>query len=648
MAVRETDAPGLPGRPGTDDAATGRSQTGRAAADRDESGPDESGRVRPDGGGFSRRARHPSVVAVVVWLLGTPVALGTPGLLDASPFGNRSWGLVFASAFLTVGVVAAVWLRWARDTLAGAAAGLLAVWVVFALRMALHGTPYGFGGLLGDAGRMAAMATRYTTTWASADAWVPGVVSEYPPLYPWLVGRAAVLFDMPAWRLLAIVQCVTVSAAVIVAFVLWRRLVPAWVALAIAGLCLVVTGEPRKAYEVLALFAFIPWALSTFGWPNRGRMHWLPAGIIGGLILQTYLGWFLFGALGLLAIAYLTWRREDDRRAYLWHLVKVVAVAAVTASWYLGPYAWAMLTADTNAVSDLFQPDSLNLGVFPFLESTPLAVLQLIGLAGLMWYAQTLWWAAPLLALAAGAFAYRVLSTIRYALTGHTMFFHYTANLYGTVLTIAGVLVLVHAAPRVFRRLGLTPPRRMAAAVLILAMLWVPYTYSRGWFPAGLSPMSYYTVGAHVEPVLGGGYPRYAPAADRTAPFPVDQIRSRVEAVRGPGARPVTLSPDERLFAFLPWPGYLGTSRMSANSLVRWDDRAAELRQLAAVADPAAFARDSAATPFGPIDVFILTRDRDALNWTGGIRFQRGQFDPAQWVIAEDLPDNLVVITRRP
>jgi hypothetical protein len=596
-------------------------------------------------------ARHwwsnPSAAAVIAWLVASPVALFVPQLVHYNPFGNRAWALVFAIAFAVVGIVSVISVRWSGETLAGVGAGLLAAWTIFALRMTLVSTEFGYGGLYGDAGRMAALANRYTTTIKSVDAWVPGVVSEYPPLYPWVIGRAAVVTGIAPWHMLAIVQCLTISAAVVAGFMLWRRMVPAWVALAVVAPSLLAVGDPRKAYEVLALYVFLPWAVATVGRPPRGRLHWLPAGIIGGLLLQLYLGWFIFGSIGLVAIAYFTWRRSTDRPAYLLHLLKVIGVSMLVAAWYLGPYLWEMLTSGTNAVSDMFEPEGMNLTLFPFLDTTPVAALELIGLSGLVWFARKTWWAPLLLALAAGAFAYRVIATIRYAFSGHTMFYHYSVSLYGTVLVIAGVLVLVRAVPQVLKRLDLTAPARAGAAALAVLMLYVPYMYSREWFPAGLNPASNYLVQAYLEPKPeDGSYSLVAPAEGRVPWLPVYQIRKRVESVRGAGAKPVTLSCDERFFAYIPWPGYVGTSRLSSNSLVRWDDRVAEVAKLATTTDPAAFARDSAATAFGPIDVFILIRDGVSLRWAAGIRFTQAQFDPAVWAI-DDLPGNTVVVTRR-
>jgi hypothetical protein len=50
----------------------------------------------------------------------------------------------------------------------GTAAGLFASWTVLLLRTAWHGTPFPAEGVYGDTGRLAAMATRYTVTSASA------------------------------------------------------------------------------------------------------------------------------------------------------------------------------------------------------------------------------------------------------------------------------------------------------------------------------------------------------------------------------------------------------------------------------------------------------------------------------------------------
>ena len=79
------------------------------------------------------------------------------------------------------------------------------------------------------------------------------------------------------------------------------------VALTISALVLVTWFDPRKAYEVLTLVIFVPWVLDVFGRPPRPRLHWLPAGVLGGFIVVTYQAWVVYAAFGLLALIALAW-----------------------------------------------------------------------------------------------------------------------------------------------------------------------------------------------------------------------------------------------------------------------------------------------------------------------------------------------------
>ena len=100
---------------------------------------------------------------------------------------------------------------------------------------------------------------------------------------------------------------------------------------------------------------FIPWAVATFGEPPRGRLHWLPAGLIGGLSIVLNWAFIIYGALGILALAVLTWRASPDRARYVRHVALTVVVALVVASWYLIPYlGWGFLHGSSQ-VDDLFQ-----------------------------------------------------------------------------------------------------------------------------------------------------------------------------------------------------------------------------------------------------------------------------------------------------
>ncbi len=595
-------------------------------------------------------SRHAGWAAVAAWAVATPVAMALPSLLDLNPLAPRGavlpvGGLLLAALAGLCALAAVQRLRPYTQVAAGVAAGLFAAWIAFMLRAALHGTPFSFAGLLGDQGRMSAMATRYSTSLASTDGIVSGVPSEYPPLFPWLVGRTAALVDVPAWRLVGPAQILTVSAAVLIAFLLWRRMVAAPVALVLAAVSLLAFGDPRKAHEVIVLMAFLPWVPATFGGPPRGRLHWLPAGLIGGLMAASYLGFFIWSALGLLVLAAVTMRTVADRRRYLTHLALATLVAMVTAAWYLVPYAWALAGDGGQLVSDMFNSPSITGDPFPFVAATPLGVLQLTGLLGAVWYRRAAWWATPILCLVAGAYVYRAIAMLRYVATGHTGLFYHTSRLIGGALAVAGVLTLVRAFPRLVDKLATRGdvPRGVGVVAIALPLAWTGATYWQEWMPY---TGGRYPVLAHAEPLPDGTRTKYAPAEPVTRRLPIDPIRAAVAAALGPDATPRTLSYDERLFAYLPWPGYIAVDRTAAASTSRWDDRHDVLRRLAADSDPTAFAHNSAHTLFGRIDLFVLRRTGADWTWQE-IRFRPAQFDQTAFTVVTDLPGDTVLAIRR-
>ncbi|MEV0397435.1 arabinofuranosyltransferase [Polymorphospora rubra] len=585
-------------------------------------------------------------IALLTWLVATPVAFVLPSLTDFDPFKVGASLAPTLGAFLLIVGIFAIATRWSGEVVAGVAAGLAAAWTALMLRAALAGTPFGFGGLVGDMSRMSAASTRYTTTWTSNDTLIPNLPAEYPPFFPWLVGRTAVLLDQPAWTLVGDFQVLFMSASVLAAFLMWRRHVNPWIALAISALSLIAWSDPRKAFEVVTLALFVPWALEVFARPVRERMHWLWAGVIGGALVMTYQLWMGFAALGMSALGIIMLRREEQRAAYVRRILLIIAVSFVVSSWYLVPLLWTILTRGNDSISDLFQTTSLNSGLFPFLEFSPIGLLQLVGLVGLVLLWRSTWWAQPLALLILGTYAFRLIGMIRHVLTEHTLFLHYTTRLYTVMFAIAGVLTLAHVTPIVLRRLRIVPPRLTGAALLAVVMAWVGATYTLGWMPEAGNK---YTIAAHSEPLPGGGYPRWAPKDEelRRAAFPVREVERAVEQVTGPDPSRPTLSVDDRLWSYLPWPGYLENDRTASSSLVHWDDRFAELRRVADTTDPAAFAAASRETAYGPIDIFVLRQNEGRLMWVRGLSFTPEQFSPEHFTVVEGLSGGIVVAIRK-
>jgi hypothetical protein len=622
--------------------------------------------ARGTGGLFARVS--PSLAALVTWIICLPVAYVGARLGPADPFKLRVAMIPVVVLIAGVVVAGVVSRRLPADLASGIGAGLFGGWVAFTLRVALHGTPFGFGGLVSDAGRLAGMANTYSRTWHSADGIVPSVPSNYPPLFPWLVGRASALISVPAWKLLGPAEAITLSFAVVAGYMLWRRLLPGPLALAVTLPVLLGFSLPEKAYEIVALAVLVPWAIATFGDPPRGRLHWLPAGLIGGLGVVLNWAFIIYGALGILALAVLTWRASPDRGRYVRHLVLTVIVALVVASWYLVPYlGWGFLHS-SKQVDDLFQGGGIQDSPLLFLTPSPLGVLELIGVIGLLWYRGRVSWGMPLLLLTASAYAYWLLGLASFSLTGHTLLLQDTSRLIGPMLAAAGVLTIVHTAPRIARRISVrSVPAGLPALALCLLVVWTAITAWQGWMPGGPTPAGGLyqpavstawneSTAAFATPLPDGSYvPVAGERGIHDAWFPTDPVKKDVTSVLGASATPVTLSTAEELFAFVNWPGYIAVSMGAAGTNTNWPARYAALQKLSRITDPAAFDAAAAHTAFGPVDAFILQRSSPT-RWTWQpidapypvLTFTPAQFSPHAFTVFTNLPGNLVVAVRQP
>jgi len=567
-----------------------------------------------------------------------------PTVADLDPYSTTAELLPPLLGLLAAAIVAVPALRFRTPVWSGVGAGLFAAFTVLVLRCALHGTPYAYEGVFGDTGRMSAMATRYTVAWMPVDGLGTGVASEYPPLFPWLIGKTATLLGEPAWRLLAPAEIIAMAGSVLVGFALWIRLVRAPVAAVLSTVPLLALNVPNKAYEVLALAVTVPWLILTVAEPPAGRLRWLPAGIIGGLLILTYYAYIVFSAPGVLFLAVFVWRRSSDRRGYLLHLLRVGGISLLIGAWFLVPYAWGLSHGGTET-SDTYHPAWAADALTPFLHPTTPALLQLAGLIGLLVHRRK-WWSGPLLALTAGCYVYVGLNVIRDELTGHTGLWYYASFVISAVLLTGAVLSIAEYLPGLMRRRAFAGPAAALAAIVLAALLFYPSNQ-----PA-LAPSARVSY-PHLTTLPDGRKPRYFTSAARTltapatADFPVAQLVATVSAALGKNTMPHVLSCDEAIFAFVPWRGYLGTDRGAGNALQEWDLRLAELTRLATAPD-LAVAADR--TRFGPIEVFVLHREGVDLVWRSlqghVVRFRPEAFDRGHWQVA-DLSAGYVVAIKR-
>ncbi len=159
---------------------------------------------------------------------------------------------------------------------------------------------------------------------------------------------------------------------------------------------------------------------------------------------------------------------------------------------------------------------------------------------------------------------------------------------------------------------------------------------------------------AHLESTPDLTRSQFAPAGPDPNALPAAAITSAVTARYGSAYRPMVLTVDERLFAFEDWYVYIGAGPGASPALDMWHERAAFIRDLAGISDPAQFADSVVHNQFGPIDVFILRWDTDSegnrtgkLVWRAGDQatFSPSQFGPGTFDRV-DLPDNYVMFIR--
>ena len=579
-----------------------------------------------------------AAVAVVLCrrLAGTPFA----------PDAERPW--LVAAALLALAAAAVVLRGSTRVRRWVAAVGVVALstWSAAFITAQLAGTPFAYGGMYADTARLSALATRFTVSVTSADPFVDDTPAEYPTLFPWLVGRTAVLIDVPAWRLLAPACALAVAAALVLGWVLWRRLVGDLGALAVTAVAVFAAGlAPNKCFQVVALAVLLPWLISTFMRlaPEDGGLHWLPAGLVGGFMVQLYQAYLLFTIFAMVALFAIN-LLASPRWPYVRHLVLAAVTSLVVSAWYLVPWMWALATRPSSQVSDEFRSSVVvnNPYYLPW-DQTGLTFFLIVAGVGLsLLFVRTTVWAPVMLAVVASSYLFRVLASIRFEETGHTLFLHYTHYTISAATAAALVLGARELWVRSDRALRLSVRSVTAVAAVVVAVVGSVQVVLDE--VDALVPPAPLVASAHAEPWPDLRATEYADEVEPVWPFPSDQVRRAVDRAYGDHALPVVLSDSERLFGFYPMHAYMSRDRTATSSLQTWDDRHAELQRLAAIEDPEEFAAATDDSEYGTIDVFVL-RGGARPTWLD-VEFRREQFGP-EWFDRKKLESGYTMFLRR-
>lgn len=501
--------------------------------------------------------------------------------------------------------------RWGTDLVPAFLGGIGGLTVA----VSLNGTPYPPGGLSGDQTFRIAAITRYADGWHLTDFTFQGLPAFYAPAYFWILGRAAAVAELEAWRTAkygAIFAAVLVPVA---AYLLWRRLVSDPVAALIAAVPLLVENfyEP---YAWLVLVAIVPWWLEVVHGlrrPGRPPGNPLLLGLIGAALFFTY--YYFFFIAGIALVLHLVVERllggqgahERRLRHDRWRrAILVLAIAAVATAGYWLPLSVSILQAEhAQSMANRWFADSHPQLPLPMLQVSVTGALSLLGLIYLVWTVRRNALSRGLLVLLAAAYAWYLIGAAAAAADMPLLSFR-GKPLIPLILVTGGVLALAHLARQGVGRYGRADVFRLAWTVGLVLVIFAAQSF------VTTVRDSSFTEAAHATALPDGSLPSHAPA-DTPVPDPPPAELHQAISERLEGEQPVLVTDRADLMALYPYWGFLQWNAHYAHPASEFDQRAGFLAGLAAAENAEQFAQLSADNRFDTIDAFVLRADGDDL-----------------------------------
>src|SRR6201993_1894921 len=253
------------------------------------------------------------------------------------------------------GVLLAGWL-WRRGRGRVAYAGalvFLSAFSVVTLGMPLGATKLYLFGISVDQQFRTEYLTRLTDSAALHDMTYFGLPPYYPPGWFWIGGRAAVLTGTPAWEMFKPWAITSITIAIVIAFVLWSKLIRFELALIVAPATPAATlasspAEPYAAVITVLLPPMLVLAWSGLRGGDRGGGWAAVVGVglflgFAALFYTLLVAYSAFTIVVMAAVAVAARWRQPRRFDPLLRLAVIAVIAVATALiWWL-PYALAAI-----------------------------------------------------------------------------------------------------------------------------------------------------------------------------------------------------------------------------------------------------------------------------------------------------------------
>lgn len=556
------------------------------------------------------------VVAAALAVLVSVVALAAIGRVEwpAFPSSNQLHALTTVGQFVSLaGLLGAGWL-WRRGRHLPARLGavlFLSAFVITTLGMPLGATKLYLFGISVDQQFRTEYLTRLADSAALRDMTYAGLPPFYPPGWFWLGGRAAALTDTPAWEMFKPYAITSIAVAVVLAFVLWTRLVRFEYALVVTAATAAVTmayasPEPYAAMITVLLPPVFVLAWSGLSAPGRaggaGRSAGWAAVVGVGLFLGVTATFYtlLLGlsalTVAVMAVVAALARRSWDPILRL-AVMGVLAVAIALTTWlpFLVRAAGEPLS-DTGSAQHYLPADGAVL-TFPMLQFSLLGALCMLGTIWLVVRARSSVRAGGLAIAVLTVYLWSLLSMVT-TLVGTTLLSFRLQPTLTTLLAAAGAFGFIEVTLAAARRWGRT--MIPIAAVIGLAG---GMAFSQD-IPDVLRPdlaVAYTDTDGH-----GQRGDRRPPGSEKFYP----EIDAAIMAATGdrPRDQTVVLTADYGFLALYPYLGFQGLTSHYANPLAQFDARAAAIESWADLDTYRQFIDELDALPWRPPQVFLMRR----------------------------------------
>lgn len=398
------------------------------------------------------RAGLPVALAALLALFLYRAISDAPATVSAAPWLEIWLGWILV--LFVAGLVTLVALPLSDETRSTLAVAALSLFLTASVALVLKPTPYAINAVSGDQRLYAAYITKFAAYAGNVDMIYKDLPAFYPPLYYYVVGRAAAGMGIEPYHMMKVGL---LASTFLVPFLLawsWRPLVGPRLAAAVAFHVLIVP-EWFKTAEWVSLLLFVPWWLTfvedacqrTHATPRQRLGWWVAGGLLGGLIFQTYYYWFFIAGVSLLlhlAARGIGWLSEEEWSApQAWRALGMLASAALFSSPYWGPYLFSMAwTGGWEPLQNRWLSDGKISLVFPFLNVSIEGFVMALGLGYLLLRSGRERVARGMLGLVVACYVWLSLGYLG-LLTYRPLLTFRTYPLLSYLLAVAGLLALV-------------------------------------------------------------------------------------------------------------------------------------------------------------------------------------------------------------